>query len=106
MHTPLDNVVKSNAQTFRLDDDLPKLPIPNVADTFSRYLSSVKALVSDDLPDLECKINAFVKSGECRRLQSALTSRSHHLANWLDDVIACYKIQPDTHSFNVSVVAR
>lgn len=74
---------------FKFQKDLPKLPVPPLQDTVSRYLKSVEPyLTPEQLAETTAKAKQFV-AGEGQNLQDRLqkfaSDKDNWLAEWWDD---------------------
>ncbi|CAN3376038.1 hypothetical protein DIURU_003187 [Diutina rugosa] len=74
---------------YKYQKDLPKLPVPPLNDTVTKYLKSVEPyLTPEQLAETTAKAQAFVK-GQGEQLQSRLqkfaADKDNWLAEWWDD---------------------
>ena len=75
------------------EKSLPKLPVPSLAETASKYLKSVRPLLSDhEFQNTENAVREFVKPGGIgEKLQTKLVRRAQDpdyknwLAEWWDE---------------------
>ena len=76
---------------FKYQKDLPRLPVPSLAETTAKYLRSVEPyLTPEQLKATTAKVEEFVKPGGAgETLQSRLTlfakDKDNWLAEWWDD---------------------
>lgn len=64
---------------------LPKLPVPPLKDTLTRYLKTVKPFLNDDeFRETEGKVKKF-SEGVGAKLQELLVKRAENTENWLAD---------------------
>lgn len=83
MPTPTNTAAGS---TFGGESSLPKLPVPTLEETLSRYLASVKPLVSESqfLKTQEA-VHQFAASAQAQELQKRLIARRDETDSWLID---------------------
>lgn len=76
---------------YKLQKELPRLPVPSIADTAAKYLQSVEPfLTSEQLQQTRAKVEDFAKAGGAgETLQARLTlfakDKDNWLAEWWDD---------------------
>lgn len=74
---------------LRFEDSLPHLPVPTLAETASRYLASVRPLLSDaEYANTKTAVDDFVRpSGPGETLQARLLARRNDptIRNWIYD---------------------
>lgn len=75
----------ANSLTFGAQTKLPKLPVPELTDTFSRLKESLKpiALSEAEFATVSKKIDEFAVS-EAPGLQKRLVARAEQLPHWLE----------------------
>lgn len=74
----------SMGKTFELQDKLPSLPVPPLAQTCENYLDSVKPLLTrEEFLHTQFVVNEFA-SGVGKELQKKLESRGKNMRNWLE----------------------
>ena len=72
-------------RTFFNDDKLPSLPVPEINETISKYLSSCRAILSDeDYKKTKEVCQKFIKS-DSAFLQKKLLQRAAKHRNWMED---------------------
>ncbi|KAL5011511.1 hypothetical protein ScPMuIL_010062 [Solemya velum] len=70
---------------FSVQDSLPRLPVPPIAQTMDKFLESVQPLLSEEeLQQTHRVVKEFVKS-DGPKLQVLLEERSNKKINWLSD---------------------
>ena len=63
----------NQSSTFQHDSNLPKLPIPDLEQTITKYLKSIKPFVSDqEFKNTMDICQEFIDSGEGEKLQQLL----------------------------------
>jgi len=89
--TPLQKRVfvlnpKANYGTFSFEDSLPKLPVPSLEETLSKYLKSVQPFVTEEeLTRTKIICEKFGASPRVQELQRLLEKRAEEKHNWLAD---------------------
>lgn len=72
------------ANLYKFQSQLPKLPVPALQDTASKYLRSVEPFLSkSQLSETTQKVQNFLKSGEGEKLQDRLVKFAEGKDNWL-----------------------
>ncbi|EDV19523.1 uncharacterized protein TRIADDRAFT_33379 [Trichoplax adhaerens] len=73
--------------TFSHQDDVPKLPLPKLQDTFYNYLASVRPFVNDEqYAQTEALVNEFGKPGGiAEELQQYIAEKAKSSDNWVTD---------------------
>lgn len=75
--------VSDGERTFEFDDQLPPLPLPKLRDTLTRYLESVRHLVSEsDWQNTKRLVQQF-DEGVGVRLQDYLQAKTNNEKNWV-----------------------
>ncbi|KAK9707679.1 Carnitine O-acetyltransferase mitochondrial [Basidiobolus ranarum] len=77
-----------NSRMYQFQKSLPKLPVPALADTCSKYLRSVRPLLDDaNYAKTEAAVEEFQKSGVGAELQRRLEAKAADpkCVNWLED---------------------
>ena len=70
--------------TFAGEAALPKLPVPTLEETLSRYLASVKPVVSpDQFAKTQEAVHEFAASAQAQELQKRLLQRREETDSWL-----------------------
>ncbi|KAI5962123.1 CAT2 [Candida pseudojiufengensis] len=88
---PILNITKpfssSNAKgtTYKLQSELPKLPVPELQETASKYIKTIEPFLnSKQLADSKAKIEEFIQPGGIgEELQKRLNSFAKGKDNWL-----------------------
>lgn len=78
----------SQGPMLRFQASLPKLPVPTLSSTGSKYLETVRPHLSDaEFATTQSTVNDFLKSGQAAELQKRLEARAAEpgLTNWLSD---------------------
>lgn len=73
---------------LRFQESLPRLPVPTLPSTASKYLESVRPHLSEsEYTTTEKTVNEFVKSAQAVELQKRLEARAAEqgMKNWLAD---------------------
>jgi carnitine O-acetyltransferase len=73
---------------FRFQRSLPRLPVPTLSSTASRYLESAQPhLSASAFARTQAAVNAFLQSPQAAELQSRLNARAADpdITNWLAD---------------------
>uniref|UniRef100_A0A1I8BY52 Carn_acyltransf domain-containing protein n=1 Tax=Meloidogyne hapla TaxID=6305 RepID=A0A1I8BY52_MELHA len=66
------------------NNNLPKLPIPQVEHTIEKFLKFSKAILgNEDYGETLIVANKFIESNEAKQLQKKLEERAQKLPNWL-----------------------
>ncbi|KAF5291724.1 hypothetical protein FQR65_LT11418 [Abscondita terminalis] len=79
-------VQKSTKNPTDNPQNLPKLPVPKIEDTVSKYLTSVRPFLNnDEYCNTERIANEFKCSETTRALQKFLEERASCKVNWLED---------------------
>ena len=75
------------AKTFEFDNDLPPLPLPDLKDTLSTYLESLRPLVTSEkeFAEVEDIVREF-ENGIGQELHERLQQRAAVEKNWVRDV--------------------
>ncbi|KAK9712947.1 Carnitine O-acetyltransferase mitochondrial [Basidiobolus ranarum] len=77
-----------NSRMYQFQKTLPRLPVPALADTCSKYLRSVRPLLDDSsYAKTEAAVEDFQKSGVGAELQRRLEAKAAdpNCVNWLED---------------------
>lgn len=75
------------ASTFAHQRALPHLPVPQLADTISRFRSTVEPLLPQhEQPGFKAACEAFLASPATQTLQERLTRRAGRELNWLEKI--------------------
>lgn len=89
----------TNTGTFSLQNQLPKLPVPSLEETTTKYLKTVKALVLPEFyQQTEKNVAEFIKpGGDGERLQERLKDRASKHKNWVyewwnEDAYFAYRV--------------
>ena len=78
------------ANLYKFQSQLPKLPVPALQDTASKYLRSVEPFLSkSQLSETTQKVQNFLKSGEGEKLQDRLVKFAEGKDNWLAEYWDC-----------------
>ena len=72
------------AKTFEFDNDLPPLPLPDLKDTLSTYLESLRPLVTSEkeFAEIENIVREF-ENGIGQELHERLQQRAATEKNWV-----------------------
>lgn len=85
-----DSSLLDSKTTFALQDELPKLPVPDLYQTCDKFLSWVQPLLSDtDFQKTSMAVKKFLKhGGDGAKLQNSLIqwSQRDEKASWLEDL--------------------
>jgi len=84
----MSNQGSKNLKTFTYQHSLPRLPIPSLEETTTKYLRSLRPLLSKkELAVVEEQVKDFIKpNGLGNLLQQRLIDIDHIVPdNWLDD---------------------
>ncbi|XP_076461883.1 peroxisomal carnitine O-octanoyltransferase-like [Babylonia areolata] len=77
-------VISDDEKTFQYQDDIESLPVPSLEHTLSKYLDSVKPLVTDEeFREVEFLCQQFA-IGEGKILHEKLLARAQKTRNWLE----------------------
>lgn len=73
--------------TFKYDNQLPSLPVPDVKQSVEKLLDSIKPIVASDdsFKDTERRAIEFLKDPNVSELQDLLKLRASQNKNWLED---------------------
>ncbi|KAJ7319507.1 hypothetical protein OS493_035817 [Desmophyllum pertusum] len=78
------NMYKNMEKTFQLQDKLPSLPVPPLAQTCKKYLESVEPhLTREEYLQTQFLVNEFA-SGVGKDLHRKLEIRGKSMRNWLE----------------------
>eukprot|EP01137_Pigoraptor_chileana_P035371 Opistho-2@29268 len=82
-----DGKNKPTESTLQYQDQLPRLPVPNLEETCSKYLASVRPVVNDaDYEETSRVVNDFKRPGGAgERLHVKLVERAKEHRNWLEE---------------------
>ena len=74
------------AKTFEFDNDLPPLPLPDLKDTLSTYLESLRPLLTseEEFTEVETIVKEF-ENGIGQELHERLHQRATAKKNWVRD---------------------
>ncbi|GMI07991.1 hypothetical protein TrVE_jg13315 [Triparma verrucosa] len=88
----------SKTSTYTYQSDLPKLPVPALADTLEKYLSFVKPIQSPEAHKATCEAVAKFRSegGEGEKLQELLQEYSEDKASYVEEFWSDAYLVPDT----------
>lgn len=73
---------------LRFQASLPRLPVPTLSSTASKYLESVRPhLTESEFANTQSTVNEFLKSSQASELQKRLEARAAEpgMLNWLAD---------------------
>jgi len=74
-------------QITKWKQDLPKPPLPSVNETFKKYLTNMKSILSyTQYKVLEENVNKFIQSNDSRQLQKLLELFASRTENWITDL--------------------
>ncbi|KAG8179267.1 hypothetical protein JTE90_026731 [Oedothorax gibbosus] len=76
--------VSKSEKTFAHDEKLPSLPVPNLSETLSKYLDSVKGLVSEEEFLNTTAIVEKFRNGVGKELHRKLLHKAASERNWLE----------------------
>lgn len=83
------NLCASSHSTFHFQESLPRLPVPELKNTFDKYLKTLEPIVTQkELSDVKLKIDDLLKpNGVGQELQAKLIKRAedHKETSWLHD---------------------
>jgi carnitine O-acetyltransferase len=78
---------------LRFQASLPRLPVPTISSTASKYLETVRPhLTASEFSSTQVAVNRFLESGQVAELQKRLEARAANpgvnnwLADWWNDV--------------------
>lgn len=81
----VSSIAKNMEKTFQLQDKLPSLPVPPLAQTCEKYLDSVKPhLTREEYLQTQFLVNEFA-SGVGKDLHRKLETRAKNMRNWLEE---------------------
>ncbi|PRP84915.1 choline/carnitine O-acetyltransferase [Planoprotostelium fungivorum] len=94
-------------RTFERQDSLPRLPVPDLRSTMTKYLKTVRPLLTDDeYKTTQEHVREFLENGDGERLQKLLMERdsaepqhTSWLEGWWDDA---YLFGRDSITINVN----
>ncbi|XP_063529641.1 carnitine O-acetyltransferase-like [Cydia strobilella] len=75
----------TSAKTYSTAQKLPRLPVPKLDDTLSKYLKTAKPHLNNEEYDVTCNLAKDFATGVGQDLQSLLEKRAQQHTNWLEE---------------------
>ncbi|XP_063376290.1 carnitine O-acetyltransferase [Cydia fagiglandana] len=75
----------TTAKTYSTAQKLPRLPVPKLDDTLSKYLKTAKPHLNNEEYDVTCNLAKDFATGVGQDLQTLLEKRAQQHTNWLEE---------------------
>ncbi len=96
------------ATTFSNDDNLPPLPLPDLHDTLSLYLETIRPHVNDEEYEKTAEIVREFEHGQGKVLHEELKERANSMGNWVSilliSILLLYLLYVHTYVQGVSKI--